>query len=111
MLPSSCECSVFSSDISAADAGDNFVNSRLEALTIMALISSIQSEALAENVQSRSRTGAVLAYSSVLPMNRDSRIRFTAGFLALFTVAAVAFSWINLRKEAQFPAPYDGVQW
>src|SRR5581483_11748444 len=26
-------------------------------------------------------------------------------------VAAVAFAWVNLRKESQFPVPYDGVFW
>jgi PAS domain S-box-containing protein len=44
-------------------------------------------------------------------MDRDSQIRFTAGVLALFTVAAVTLSWINLHKESQFSVPYDGVRW
>jgi PAS domain S-box-containing protein len=44
-------------------------------------------------------------------MNRESQTRFTAGVLALFTVAAVTLAWINFRKERQFPVPYDGVQW
>lgn len=44
-------------------------------------------------------------------MNRESRIRFTAGLLTLLTVAAVTFSWINFRKETQVSNPYDGVQW
>jgi PAS domain S-box-containing protein len=44
-------------------------------------------------------------------MDRESQIRFTAGVLALFTVASVTLAWINLRKEAQFSAPYDGVRW
>ena len=44
-------------------------------------------------------------------MERDSQIRFTAGLLALFSVAAVTLAWINLRKESQFSAPYDGVRW
>jgi two-component system, NtrC family, sensor kinase len=44
-------------------------------------------------------------------MNRDSQIRFAAGLLALLTVAAITMAWINLRKESQFSAPYDGVSW
>ncbi|HUK47888.1 MAG TPA: PDZ domain-containing protein, partial [Terriglobales bacterium] len=31
--------------------------------------------------------------------------------MALFSVAAVTLAWINLRKESQFSAPYDGVRW
>jgi len=44
-------------------------------------------------------------------MNRDFQIRFTAGFLALFTTAAITLAWINFQKESQFVAPYDGVSW
>jgi two-component system, NtrC family, sensor kinase len=44
-------------------------------------------------------------------MNRDFQIRFTAGFLALFTSAAITLAWINFQKESQFVAPYDGVSW
>ena len=44
-------------------------------------------------------------------MNRDSQIRFTAGLLALFTVAAITLAWINFRKESQSVTPYDGVWW
>jgi len=44
-------------------------------------------------------------------MNRDYQIRFTAGFLVLLTAAAITLAWINLRKESQFVAPYDGVWW
>ena len=44
-------------------------------------------------------------------MNRDFQIRFTAGFLALFTAAAITLAWINYQKETQFVAPYDGVSW
>lgn len=44
-------------------------------------------------------------------MNRDFQIRFTAGFLALFTAAAITLAWINFQKEGQFVAPYDGVSW
>jgi PAS domain S-box-containing protein len=44
-------------------------------------------------------------------MNRDYQIRFTAGLLVLLTAAAITLAWINLRKESQFVAPYDGVWW
>ena len=44
-------------------------------------------------------------------MNQDFKIRFTAGLLALFTVAAISLAWINYQKESQFVAPYDGVSW
>jgi len=44
-------------------------------------------------------------------MNRESQIRFTAGILALATVAAVTLAWINVRKESQIMVPYDGVRW
>ncbi|MBO0910803.1 MAG: PAS domain S-box protein [Acidobacteria bacterium] len=44
-------------------------------------------------------------------MNRESQIRFTAGFLALLTVSAVTLAWINVRKESQILVPYDGVRW
>jgi len=81
----------------------------VEAITFMALSSSIPGGVLAENVHLPQRTG--LVSSSESRMNRDSQIRFTAGVLALFTVAAVAFAWVNLRKESQFPVPYDGVFW
>ncbi len=44
-------------------------------------------------------------------MNRDFQIRFTAGFLALLTAAAITLAGINFRKESQYVAPYDGVWW
>jgi hypothetical protein len=44
-------------------------------------------------------------------MNSESQIRFTAGVLALFTVAAITLAWINLRKESSYPVPTDGIRW
>src|ERR1035437_1203641 len=45
------------------------------------------------------------------PMARDLQTRFFAVILALLSVAAVVFSWINFQKEREFSAPYDGVWW
>ncbi len=81
----------------------------LEALTIMALISSNGTEILAANVHPLYRSGvAAQQPSSEFAMNREYQIRFTAGFLVLFTTAAITLAWINFRKESQFIAPYDG---
>src|SRR6266851_2588458 len=81
----------------------------LEALTIMALITSNESEILAPNVHQLYRSSvAALQPSSEFAMNREYQIRFTAGFLVLFTTAAITLAWINFRKESQFIAPYDG---
>jgi two-component system, NtrC family, sensor kinase len=77
----------------------------------MALSSSIQSGTLAGNVHRPHRTSLAAAQPSAVPMDRDFQIRFTAGFLALFTVAAITLAWINYQKESQFVAPYDGVSW
>ncbi len=78
----------------------------------MALISSNPAAILAENVHQSSWTGVSAQSASREPgMNRDSQIRFTAGLLALFTVAAITLAWINFRKESQFVTPYDGVWW
>src|SRR6266404_9461180 len=78
----------------------------------MALISSNPAAILAENVHQSSWTGvSAQSPSRERGMNRDSQIRFTAGLLALFTVAAITLAWINFRKESQFVTPYDGVWW
>src|SRR5208282_3472631 len=52
------------------------------------------------------RTGQPLA-----PMAKDLQTRFFAVFLALLSVAAIVFAWINFQKERQFVSPYDGVWW
>ncbi len=77
----------------------------------MAVSTSIESEAMAGNVHLPHRISLPSTRQSALPMNRDFQIRFTAGFLALFTVAAITLAWINFQKENQFVAPYDGVSW
>jgi two-component system, NtrC family, sensor kinase len=84
----------------------------METVTIMALSAARHLDALARNVH-LSRPGGAVAFSQSITsrMNRDYQIRFTAGFLAVFTVAAVTLSWINFRKESQFVAPYDGIWW
>src|SRR5208337_1526673 len=45
------------------------------------------------------------------PMARDLQTRFFAVFLALLSVAAIVFAWINFQKEQEFVAPYDGIWW
>src|ERR1022692_794300 len=45
------------------------------------------------------------------PMARDLQTRFFAVILALLSVAAVVFAWINFQKEIEFSAPSDGVWW
>jgi PAS domain S-box-containing protein len=44
-------------------------------------------------------------------MSSDLKTRFFAIFLALLSVAAIVFAWINFQKEREFIAPYDGVWW
>ena len=44
-------------------------------------------------------------------MAKDLQTRFFAIFLALLSVAAVVFAWINFQKEREFVAPYDGIWW
>src|SRR5437868_745436 len=44
-------------------------------------------------------------------MNKDSRIRFAAVALALVTLAAGIFGWINFQKEREYQVPTDGIWW
>ncbi|HEV2113115.1 MAG TPA: GAF domain-containing protein, partial [Terriglobales bacterium] len=44
-------------------------------------------------------------------MKREFQFRFSAIVLALLTVAAVVFAFLNVRQEKQLPVPYDGVWW
>ncbi len=44
-------------------------------------------------------------------MARDLQTRFFAVFLALLSVAAIVFAWINFQKDREFFTPYDGVWW
>ena len=45
------------------------------------------------------------------PMAKDYTTRFAALLLALLTIAAVSFAWINFTKEREYQLPYDGVWW
>lgn len=44
-------------------------------------------------------------------MTKDAQVRFVAVALALLTITAAVFAWINFQKERQFETPYDGVWW
>jgi PAS domain S-box-containing protein len=44
-------------------------------------------------------------------MNRELQTRFFAVFLALLSVAAIVFAWINFQKDREYSSPYDGVWW
>ena len=44
-------------------------------------------------------------------VTKEVPIRFVATVLALTTVAAAIFGWINFRKARQYALPYDGVNW
>jgi two-component system NtrC family sensor kinase len=84
----------------------------MQALTKMVLTTSNHSVGLAPNVQ---QSVVLRVVASRQPrasaMNRDFQTRFTAAFLFLLTVAAIALAWINFRKQSQFVPPYDGVWW
>jgi two-component system NtrC family sensor kinase len=78
------------------------------------------SETLAAELQSKSmekssslppRKVAGEGLSPRPPMTKDVQVRFVAVVLALLTMAAGAFGWINYQKERQFQVPYDGVWW
>jgi two-component system, NtrC family, sensor kinase len=45
------------------------------------------------------------------PMDRTLQTRFFAIFLALLSVAAIVFAWINFQKDQEYSAPTDGVWW
>jgi len=44
-------------------------------------------------------------------MAKDLQSRFLFVLIALLSVAAVAFAWINFQKDREFSIPYDGVWW
>lgn len=44
-------------------------------------------------------------------MPKDLQTRFFAVALALISVAAIVFAWINFQKGSDFPTPSDGVWW
>ncbi len=45
------------------------------------------------------------------PMDRTLYTRFFAVFLALISVAAITFAWINFQKDREYSSPYDGIWW
>ncbi|MGA9567890.1 MAG: ATP-binding protein [Candidatus Korobacteraceae bacterium] len=45
------------------------------------------------------------------PMARDLQSRFLFVVIALLSVAAVVFAWINFQKDREIQIPYDGVWW
>src|ERR1035438_962911 len=51
------------------------------------------------------------AHQPPAPMARDLQTRLFAIILAMVSVAAIAFAWINFQKENEFSIPYDGVWW
>jgi len=44
-------------------------------------------------------------------MTKDFQVRFAAVVLALLTVTAVVFAWINFQKEREYQPPTDGIWW
>src|SRR5215471_12457100 len=44
-------------------------------------------------------------------MAKDLQSRFLFVVIALLSVTAVVFAWINFQKDREFSAPYDGVWW
>ncbi|MGC2109197.1 MAG: ATP-binding protein [Candidatus Korobacteraceae bacterium] len=52
-----------------------------------------------------------LPHQPAAPMVKDLQTRFFAVFLALLSVAAIVFAWINFQKDHEFIAPYDGIWW
>ena len=45
------------------------------------------------------------------PMAKDLQSRFLFVVIALLSVAAVVFAWINFQKDRETLTPYDGVWW
>ncbi|HZP24070.1 MAG TPA: ATP-binding protein [Terriglobales bacterium] len=44
-------------------------------------------------------------------MDRTLQTRFFAVFLALVSVSAIVFAWINFQKDREYSSPYDGIWW
>jgi len=44
-------------------------------------------------------------------MDRTLQTRFFAVFLALISVSAIVFAWINFQKDREYSSPYDGIWW
>ncbi len=45
------------------------------------------------------------------PMAKDVQSRFLFVLIALLSVAAVVFAWLNFQKDRETLTPYDGVWW
>ena len=45
------------------------------------------------------------------PMAKDLQSRFLFVVIALLSVAAVVFAWLNFQKDSETLTPYDGVWW
>ena len=45
------------------------------------------------------------------PMAKDLQSRLLFVVIALLSVTAVVFAWINFQKDREFSSPYDGVWW
>ena len=67
----------------------------------------VQVESLDRRVASREQLSA----SPSPLMTKDAQVRFVAIALALLTIAAAVFAWINFQKERQYETPYDGIWW
>jgi two-component system, NtrC family, sensor kinase len=52
-----------------------------------------------------------LASQPVSSMERGLQSRFFAVVLIVFSAAAMVFAWINLQKDREYIAPYDGIWW
>src|SRR5664279_2986887 len=75
------------------------------------MIESVASKLLNEDGRVGEELPVRLAHQPPAPMDRDLQTRFFAVFLALLSVAAIAFAWINFQKDREYFSPYDGVWW
>src|SRR6266496_2501147 len=73
--------------------------------------SQVASELLKRGVEVNGRPRAAVRPLQNGPLSKDFQIRFAAILLAVLTVAAFVFAFINFDKEREFEVPYDGVSW
>jgi len=71
----------------------------------------VASELLKQYEQPSAQPQVRKAPAGTSGMNKEFQVRFSAVLLAVVTVAAIVFAWINFQKERQFSVPYDGVWW
>src|SRR5579864_7328861 len=69
------------------------------------------SKLLSEDTSGRVTQPVRLGPKPDQPMERTLHTRVFAVFLALVSVAAITFAWINFQKDREYSAPYDGVWW